>query len=107
MDKEAVVHLQSGILLSHKEEWNNAICSNKDGPRDYHTEVSEVSEVKKDKYHMTSFIEWNLKKWYRWTYLPNRNRFTDLEKKHMVIKGERVGGDKLGVLDQQIHTNYI
>ena len=36
MDKEAVVHLQSGISLSHKEEWNDAICSNKDGPRDYH-----------------------------------------------------------------------
>ena len=36
MDKEAVVHLQSGILLSHKGEWNDAICSNKDGPRDYH-----------------------------------------------------------------------
>ena len=25
------------ILLSHKKEWNNAIFSNKDEPRDYHT----------------------------------------------------------------------
>ena len=24
------------ILLSHKKEWNNAICSNMEGPRDYH-----------------------------------------------------------------------
>ena len=37
MDKEDVVHIYNGILLSHKKEWNNAICSNMDGPRDYHT----------------------------------------------------------------------
>ena len=37
MDKEAVVHIYSGILLSHKKEGNNAICSNMDRPRDYHT----------------------------------------------------------------------
>ena len=36
MDKEDEVyththtHTHNGILLSHKEEWNNAICSNKD-----------------------------------------------------------------------------
>ena len=28
------------ILLSHKKEQNNAICSNMDGPRDCHTEWS-------------------------------------------------------------------
>ena len=27
----------NGILLSHKEEWNDAICSNMDGTRYYHT----------------------------------------------------------------------
>ena len=26
------------ILLSHKKERNKAICSNVDGPRDYHAE---------------------------------------------------------------------
>ena len=25
------------LVLGHKKEWNNAICSNMDGPRDYHT----------------------------------------------------------------------
>ena len=25
------------ILFTHKKEWNNAICSNMYGPRDYHT----------------------------------------------------------------------
>ena len=31
MDKEDVVHIYSGILLSHNKEQNNAICSNVDG----------------------------------------------------------------------------
>ena len=34
MDKEDVVHIHNGIVLSHKKERNNAICSNID---DYHT----------------------------------------------------------------------
>ena len=36
-----------------KKEWNNAICSNMDGPRDYHTKWSKSD---KDKYHMVSLI---------------------------------------------------
>ena len=41
MDKENVVHTYNGILLSYKKERNNAICSNVDGFRDYHTKWSE------------------------------------------------------------------
>ena len=33
--------------LAIKKEWNNAICSNMDGPRDYHT---KWSKTEKDKY---------------------------------------------------------
>ena len=36
MDKEDVVHTYDGLLLSHKKEWNNAICGNMDAIRDYH-----------------------------------------------------------------------
>ena len=32
----ACVCVCSEILLSHKKEWNNAICRNMDGPGDYH-----------------------------------------------------------------------
>ena len=35
MDKENMVHTHSGILLSHKKELNNTICSNMDEPTDY------------------------------------------------------------------------
>ena len=41
IDKEDVVHVYSGLLLNHKKEWNNAIFSNMDGPRDYHTKWSK------------------------------------------------------------------
>ena len=37
MDKEDVVHIYNGILLSHKKERNNAVSSNMDATRDYHT----------------------------------------------------------------------
>ena len=38
MDKEDMIHIYNGILLSHEKEQNNAICSNMDGSRDCHTE---------------------------------------------------------------------
>ena len=39
-------HTHTGILLSHEKEWNNAICSNMDGPRDYHTTWSKSDREK-------------------------------------------------------------
>ena len=49
--KMACIHNE--ILLSHKKEQNNAICSNMDGMRDSHT---KRSKSEKDKYHMISLI---------------------------------------------------
>ena len=40
MDKEDMVDIYHGILLSHKKEWNSAICRDMDGSRDYHMEWS-------------------------------------------------------------------
>ena len=37
MDKEDVLHINNGILLSYKKGPNNAIHSNMDGLRDYPT----------------------------------------------------------------------
>ena len=53
MDKENVVHIYNGVLFSHKKELNNAICSNMDRPRDYHT---KWGKAEKDKNCMISFI---------------------------------------------------
>ena len=48
-----MVHIYNGILLSHKKELNNVICSNMDGPTHYH---AKWSQTEKDKYHMVSLI---------------------------------------------------
>ena len=46
MDKEDVVHIYNGELLSHKKEWNWVICRDVDGPRDCHTEWSKSEREK-------------------------------------------------------------
>ena len=59
MDKEDVVHIYKGMLLSHKKERNNAISSNKDGPRDYQTQWSESERERQITYDIT--YTWHLK----------------------------------------------
>ena len=59
MDKEDVVHIYNGVLLSHKKEWNNATCSNMDGPRDYHIKWNESERERQISYDIT--YVWNLK----------------------------------------------
>ena len=49
MDKEDVVHIYNGILLSHKKELYWVICRDVDGSRDCHTEV-KLSQKQKNKY---------------------------------------------------------
>ena len=39
--KKDVEPTYSGMLLSHRKEWNYAICSNMDGPRNDHTKWSK------------------------------------------------------------------
>ena len=40
-DKEDMVNIYNGVLLSQEKECNGAIGSNVNGPRDYHTEWSK------------------------------------------------------------------
>ena len=47
-----MVHICNGILLRHKKEWNIALCSDTDIPRDYHTKWSKSD---KDKYNVLSW----------------------------------------------------
>ena len=88
-----MVHIYNGILLSHKKEWNNAICSNMDGPR-----IMILSEVRKRKtntiwYHL--YVESKI--WHKWTYL--QNRLTDREQTCGCQEGGAAGWDGLGVWD--------
>ena len=59
MDKEDVLYIYNGILLSHKKEWNNAICSNMDATREYHTKWSKSEGERQIPYDITYM--WNLK----------------------------------------------
>ena len=59
MDKEEVVHVYNGILLSHKKEWNNVIWSNMDGPGVYHTKWSKSDRERQISYDITYM--WDLK----------------------------------------------
>ena len=54
-----MVHIYNGILLSHKKEWNNAICSNMDATRYYHTKWSKSERERQIPYDITYM--WNLK----------------------------------------------
>ena len=77
MDKEGVVHIYNGILLSHKKEWNGVSYSDVDEPRACHTQWS-MSEREKQMSYINAYI-WNLENWYWWAYLEGNNRDTDIE----------------------------
>ena len=36
-----MVYIYNRALISHTKEWNNDICNNMDGPRDYHIKWSK------------------------------------------------------------------
>ena len=90
-DKEDVVHIYNGILLSHKKERNWVICWDVDVSRDCHTGWSK-SEREKQISFINAYM-WNLEKWYRWSGLQGRNWDTDVENKWMDTKGGKRRGD--------------
>ena len=62
---------------------------------------SEVSQTEKDKHHVISLTGRIFLKWYKWTYLQNRN--TDLREQIWLPGGKEVG-DRLEVLDWHVHS---
>ena len=73
-----------------------------DGPGDYCAKSGKSDRERQISYDITYMR--NLKKWYKWTYLQNRNRFTDLENELMVPGGDGGRRDRLGVWDWHVHT---
>ena len=59
-----------------------AIFRNMDGPRDYHPKWSKPDKERQG----------ILKKRYKWIYIQNKNRSTDIENKLTVTKGK--GGNR-------------
>ena len=83
MDKEEGAHIYTGILLTHKQEWNIAICSNMYEPRDYHTKWSKSD--KDTWYHL--YVKSKKKNTSELIYKTEIDSQT--LKTNMVIKGER------------------
>ena len=65
MDKD-VLHIYNAILLSHKKEWNNAICNNMDGPGDYYTKWRKSDSERQISYNIALYVE-SKKNWYKGT----------------------------------------
>ena len=90
---KAVVYTR-GNITQPWEERNNAICSNMDGPRYYHT---------KSKANIIWYLLYVKSKiWYKRTYLWNTKRFKRLRKQTLVMKRDMES--KLGVWDWNIQT---
>ena len=64
MDKEAVVHIYNGILLSHKKEhiWDSSNAV--DEPKAYYTEWNKSDRENEILY--INVCVWNLERWYWW-----------------------------------------
>ena len=88
MDKEYVVQMYNGIVLSHIKR--TKIMSFAATQMDL--EIIILTEVRERQILYGIIYTWKLKTWYKRTYLQNRNRLTDIENKLMVIKGESGGG---------------
>ena len=66
--------------------------------------MREVNQAEKDKYNVIIAYLWTLKKRYKWTYLQNKSRVTDVGKKLLASgrTGER--RDKFGNWNWHMHT---
>ena len=67
-------------------------------------EITILSKVSQRQTSYETTYMWNLKRWYTWTYLQNRNRVTNVENKLMVTKEGSEERDKLGNYDWQVLT---
>ena len=77
LDKEIVVHIYNGILLSHKNKQNWVSSNEVDETRAYYTEWNK-SEREKQIFDINAYI-WNIEKRYRWAYLQGRDRDTEVK----------------------------
>ena len=84
-DKD-VVRVHTGVLLSHKK---NEIMPLAASWMDLESAIlCEVRQRRNIVWHPL-YVE-SKKKWYKWTYLPNRKRLTDLKNELIVAGGEGI-----------------
>ena len=87
MDKEVVVYICNGLVLSHKKNEIMPFAATY-----MNLENVILKEVRERQISYDITYMWNLKKGYKGTYLQNQNRLTDVEHKFMTTRGEGAEG---------------
>ena len=62
-----------------------------------YSNISYLSYLYVHTYVYMEYVHMESEEWYKWTYLQNRNKLTNIENKLMDHSGK--GSDKLGVWD--------
>ena len=89
MDKDDVVYIYNGILLSHIKEWNFAICSNTDGLGGYYGKWNKSNRERQILYNNTYI--WNLRNTTN-ELIYKTEIVTDVKNKITVNRRKRGGG---------------
>ena len=99
MDKEVMVHIHNGILLSHKKEhiWVSSNEVDKTGA--YYI---QWSKSERQIPYVNAYI-WNLERWYQWSYMQVSKGDTDVKNRLLDSEGE---GEGRMIWDKSIET-YI
>ena len=92
-----MVHVYSGILLSHKMKQNNAACKDVDGPRDCHPE--------RDKWIYTITYTWNIEKMV-WINLWINLKESQMQKTNMFTEEGRMGAVRRTVRLSETYIHY-
>ena len=102
MDKELVVHIHNGILLSHKKECIRVIFNEVDEPRAFYTEWSKSEREKQVLILTYIYIYiWNLEG----LYLQGSNGDADIENRLMdKSEGEEGEGEMNGESIMEAYT---
>jgi len=86
MDKEVVVHIHNGILLSYKNECIWVISNEIEKTGAYNTEWSK-SERETAILYINAYI-WNLERQKWWSYMQGSKRDTDVKNRLKDLVGE-------------------
>ena len=90
MDKEVVVHIHNGALLSYKNECIWVSSKKVDEPRAYYTKWSK-SERETQISYINAYM-WNLERWYLWSNMQDSKEDTGIKKRLLDTVGEGEGG---------------
>ena len=88
-NKEDMVHICSGILLSHKKRWNSAICDNMNGFWEYHAKWKGQKE--KEPYDFNHMWDIKLKATSEQTRETNKQKLISINNSMMGTRGKGVG----------------